>query len=87
MGLAAQTKRLVTVEENTLAGGFGSAILQLIQASGLSDVKVECIGLPDGFVEHGPQELLRAMFALDSDGIAQRIRVSFPELFARGHSS
>jgi len=86
LGLAAQTKRLVTVEENILAGGFGSAILQLIQASGLSDVKVECIGLPDAFVEHGPRELLSAMFALDSDGIARRIRVSFPELFARGHS-
>jgi len=78
--LAARTKRLVTTEENALAGGFGSAVLQLVRASGLTDVEVECIGLPDDFVDHGPQELFRAMFDLDAEGISRRIRAAFPEL-------
>ncbi len=87
--LASQTKRLVTVEENALAGGFGSAVSQLVQASGLADVRVDGIGLPDSFVDHGPQELFRAMFDLDADGIARRVKTAFPELSAQrvGHGT
>lgn len=79
--LATRTKRLVTVEENALAGGFGSAVRELLGSARLDQVRVECLGLPDSFVEHGTQELLRSMFDLDADGIARRIRSSFPELF------
>ncbi len=78
--LATRTKRLLTVEESAIAGGFGSAVLQLLESSGLVEVRAKCIGLPDEFVEHGPQELFRSMFDLDSEGIARRIRNSFPEL-------
>ncbi|MEE8174276.1 MAG: 1-deoxy-D-xylulose-5-phosphate synthase [Dehalococcoidia bacterium] len=78
--VAEQTKRLVTVEENALAGGFGSAVLQLLQSSGVTDVRVEHIGLPDEFVEQGPQALLRAKYDLDSEGISRRVLSSFPEL-------
>jgi hypothetical protein len=39
--------------------------------------------LPDKFIEHGPQELLRSLYNLDSDGIAQYIRNSFPKLFSK----
>ncbi len=80
LDLAAQTKRLVTVEENAIAGGFGSAVLELVQSSGIHDVEVELIGLPDEFVEHGPQGLLRAKYNLDADGIARHVLSSFPEL-------
>jgi 1-deoxy-D-xylulose-5-phosphate synthase len=78
-----RTKRLVMVEENTLAAGFGSAVVQLLESSKLPGVRTECIGLPDEFIEHGPQELFRSMFDLDAEGIARRIRGSFPELAAR----
>jgi 1-deoxy-D-xylulose-5-phosphate synthase len=78
-----RTRRLVMVEENTLAAGFGSAVVQLLESSKLPGVRTECIGLPDEFIEHGPQELFRSMFDLDAEGIARRIRGSFPELAAR----
>jgi len=77
---ASKVKRLLTVEENTLAGGFGSAVLQLLQARSIRDVQVSCLGIPDEFVEHAPQPFLRAKYALDASGIASRIVDSFPEL-------
>jgi 1-deoxy-D-xylulose-5-phosphate synthase len=77
---AKKVKRLLTVEENTLAGGFGSAVLQSLQAHGLRDVQVRCLGIPDEFVEHAPQSVLRAKYALDASGIAGWIVDSFPEL-------
>jgi 1-deoxy-D-xylulose-5-phosphate synthase len=73
-----KTKRLVTVEENVLAGGFGSAVLSLL--SSIAGVRALRIGIPDEFVEHGPQELLRANYSLNAEGIAQRILSFFPEL-------
>lgn len=84
LSMAAKSGRLVTVEENALAGGFGSAVLQLCQSSNLVGLRVECIGLPDVFVEQGSQQQMRATFDLDSDGIVRRLRKSFPELFIRG---
>ncbi|UCG84176.1 MAG: 1-deoxy-D-xylulose-5-phosphate synthase, partial [Dehalococcoidia bacterium] len=80
---AERTKGLVTVEENALIGGFGSSVLQLVHSSGLSSIKVESIGLPDDFVEHGDQYIFRSEFCLDSQGIAGRIRQAFPELSAQ----
>lgn len=79
--LASKTKRLITVEENVLAGGFGSAVLSLL--SSIADIRVLRIGLPDEFVEHGPQKFLRAKYSLDAEGIAQRILSFFPELARR----
>lgn len=80
LGVAQKVNRLVTVEENTLAGGFGSAVMQLLQANRLRSVQVRCLGIPDEFVEHAPQSLLRARYALDASGIADQIMDSFPEL-------
>lgn len=78
--LATSTRRLLTVEENALAGGLGSAVLELLGKARLESVKVECLGLPDRFIEHGTQEFFRAMFNLDSEGIARCVRAAFPEL-------
>ena len=78
--LASRSGRLVTIEENVLAGGFGSAVLEALEQAGLTSVRVERIGLPDRFIEHGPQELFRTMFDLDATGIVRRIRAAFPEL-------
>ena len=80
LNLAAKTKRILTVEENALAGGFGNAVLQLLEEAKFNEVQVECIGLPDKFIDHGPQGLFRSMFELDSEGIARRIKNSFPGL-------
>lgn len=83
---ASRTGRLITVEENALAGGFGSAVLEVLSGAGVTRVRVECLGLPDRFIEHGTQELFRSMFTIDAEGIARRIRQSFPELLVEASS-
>jgi 1-deoxy-D-xylulose-5-phosphate synthase len=75
--VARRAKKVVTVEENALAGGFGSAVLGLL--SGETAIDVHRIGIPDEFVEHGSQDILRAQYGLDSRGIVQNILSSFPE--------
>jgi len=71
--LARDHDRLVTVEENVVMGGAGSAVAEALAAAGLF-VPVQSIGLPDAFVEHGdPAGLLREC-GLDSEGIVERVR-------------
>ena len=62
--------RIVTVEENALQGGFGSAVLELLFDSGLQDVKVKRLGIPDRYIEHGSQAQLRKDLGIDAEGIA-----------------
>ena len=63
---------VVTVEENCAAGGFGSAVGELLYQQ---DVRVPllCLGLPDEFVEHGSREVLLGSVGLDARSIADRI--------------
>ncbi|MDM8000839.1 MAG: 1-deoxy-D-xylulose-5-phosphate synthase [Dehalococcoidia bacterium] len=77
---ASKLKRVLTVEENTLAGGFGSSVLQLLQSHGLCDVQTRCLGIPDEFVEHASQQSLRTRYHLDAPGIASQITSSFADL-------
>lgn len=72
----AKTHRLiVTVEEAYLAGGFGSAVLELLEENGLQDqVKVVRMGVPDRIVTHGDAKLLLAKYGLDEDGIYNRVK-------------
>ncbi len=74
----ARTKRLiVTIEEAYLAGGFGSAVLELLEENGLQDrVRVVRMGIPDRLITHGDPKLLLAKYGLDVDGIYMRIRES-----------
>ena len=86
---ANRTKRVVTIEENALAGGFGSAVLKVLSGCGCTGISTVCLGLSDEFVEHGPQSTLRAKYDLDAEGIERRIKQAFPELtktrFKIGH--
>ncbi len=70
--LASETGLILTVEENVLAGGFGSAVLEFFSREGIGDVRVERIGIPDRFVEHGTQQVLRSKYGLDAAGIYER---------------
>jgi len=72
----AQSKRLiVTVEEAYLAGGFGSAVMELLEENSMLDtVKVVRMGVPDRIVTHGDAKLLLAKYGLDADGIYQKVR-------------
>lgn len=69
LGLAAQHGRVLTVEENVVAGGFGSAVLELLADRELFGVQVKRLGIPDIFVEHGTQGVLRKKYDLDAAGI------------------
>ena len=69
--------RIVTVEENVLAGGFGSAVLEALSEAGMEDVPVLRIGMPDSFVEHGTAADQRQRLQLDAEGIAAQILQAF----------
>ncbi|PYQ31411.1 MAG: 1-deoxy-D-xylulose-5-phosphate synthase [Acidobacteria bacterium] len=69
---------VITVEEGSLAGGFGSAIMERCQELGIEDVHVHRIGIPDEYVHHGAQDVLRAQYDLHAEGIARRVREFVP---------
>ncbi|MFO7772547.1 MAG: 1-deoxy-D-xylulose-5-phosphate synthase [Dehalococcoidia bacterium] len=71
LNVAKRTRKMVIVEENVLSGGFGAAVLELLEGAGVSDVKVKRLGIPDEFVPHGKQDLLRSLYRLDAPGIAR----------------
>ena len=71
--LANQIKHIVTAEENTLSGGFGSGVAKLLQESGITDAQIRSIGIPDKFVEQGAQDILRSKYGLDAKGIAEQV--------------
>jgi 1-deoxy-D-xylulose-5-phosphate synthase len=71
--LAMRIKRIVTVEENTLAGGFGSYVNDAIKQADISDVIIRNIGVPDVFIEHGGQAFLRSKYGLDAQGIVKKV--------------
>lgn len=69
---------LVTVEENAIAGGAGSAVTEFLNSKGLN-IAVLQLGLDDRYVEHGkPQQLLKVEH-LDADGIRQSIEQRWSE--------
>lgn len=74
VALAQTTGRIVTVEENVLAGGFGSAVGELLRCAGVGTrVDHLAIGLPDRFIEHGSQGILREKYGLSVDGICAQV--------------
>jgi 1-deoxy-D-xylulose-5-phosphate synthase len=72
--LARDVGRIVTIEENAVHGGFGSAVLELLQANSVDNAIVRCIGIPDKYIEHGAQSILRHKCGLDAEGIEQVAR-------------
>ena len=84
---ASRVKRVFTVEENVLSGGFGSSVAELLQKSGVDDVQVRSVGLPDDFIEHGPQAALRSRYGLDAEGIGRQVLALFPDLRERRPSA
>jgi 1-deoxy-D-xylulose-5-phosphate synthase len=67
------TGRIMTVEENVLEGGFGSALLELLQERGLHSIEVRRLGIPGVFVEHGSRDQLRKRYRLDGQGIFRAV--------------
>ncbi len=71
---ARSLKRVLTVEENVLMGGFGSAVLELFEEQGIRDVTVKRLGVRDTFVEHATQRELRRLCGIDEEGICAAAR-------------
>ncbi|MGH2496364.1 MAG: 1-deoxy-D-xylulose-5-phosphate synthase [Ktedonobacteraceae bacterium] len=73
--LARRVRRIVTVEDNMLAGGFGSAVLEFLEARGLlREVDIRVIGYPDRFIEHGAPSILKELHGLTSSHIKEVVR-------------
>ena len=77
--LARNHSALVTVEDGATMGGAGSAVLEALQAAGLS-LPVLQLGLPDQFIEHGDPVKLLSLQGLDAEGIERRVRARFSHL-------
>jgi 1-deoxy-D-xylulose-5-phosphate synthase len=75
--LAARHAAVITLEDGTIRGGFGSAVLELLAAEGVS-VPVRVMGLPDSFIPHGNPAALLAQFGLDADGVVAAAQQMLP---------
>lgn len=78
--LAKTHDAFVTIEEASIMGGAGSAVTESLNAHGIS-IPVLQLGLPDEFIDHGDQMLLRSKAGLDASGIQASIQKRFGDLF------
>ena len=65
--------KIITIENNSIAGGFGSAVLEFAQESKYMNVAIERLGIPDKFIEHGNTEQLKKSISIDNDSIKETI--------------
>lgn len=72
--LAKGTGRLVTIEDHVVAGGFGSAVLELLESRGIRDINVRVIGCPDKPIEHGAASILKELHGLSSAHLKDVVR-------------
>jgi 1-deoxy-D-xylulose-5-phosphate synthase len=72
--LAKGTRRVVTVEDHGIKGGFGSAILELLESHGLNHIDVRVIGFPDRPIEHGAPSILKELYGLTASHIKDVVR-------------
>lgn len=71
--LLVQFNKVLTLEENVLKGGFGSAILEFIADKNLKGIEVKNLGVPDEFIEQGSRNILLEQCGLDPDGIEKNM--------------
>jgi 1-deoxy-D-xylulose-5-phosphate synthase len=72
LSISKQHKILVTIEENVISGGAGSAVNELLQRNNIT-IPTLTLGIPNYFVEQGEREALLAQYRLDRDGILNSI--------------
>ena len=72
VALARRCGALVTLEEHSVAGGFGSAVLEALAVAGVS-VPTRCLGIPDRLIEHGNPATILSSLGLDSAGIVRAV--------------
>ncbi len=72
--IANRFDKIVTVEENSIVGGFGSAVLEYFSDQNYKNDIIR-IGLPDHFIDHGTQEELHKLISIDPEGIFKKIKI------------
>ena len=77
--------KIVTLEEGTVSGGFGSSVLEFFERENIRDISIKCFGLPDQFIEHGAREELLRKYHLTPDEIAATVSVEVLSAFAENH--
>ena len=77
--LAKTHDAFVTLEDNAVAGGAGSAVAECLSASGIT-LPILHLGLPDVFLEHGTRDEVLSMAGLDLPGVRQAILARFPQI-------
>ena len=68
-------KKIITIEENVIQGGFGSAVCELLMDNNVTDIQIKRIGLPDKFITQGTQKELRDFYNLSSRGICGEVEI------------
>jgi len=76
--LAREGYSIITLEEGCLAGGFGSAVLETLSQAGYYHTVVECMGVPDEFIEHGSVREQREALGLTPDVVAKKVLSLWP---------
>jgi 1-deoxy-D-xylulose-5-phosphate synthase len=71
--VAEKFNKVITLEENNLPGGFGSAVAEYFISKNYKN-DLQFIGLPDKFIDHGTQEELHHILGIDPDGIVGRVK-------------
>ena len=71
--VAAKFQKIITLEENNLPGGFGTAVAEYFISKNYKN-DLQFIGLPDKFIDHGTQEELHHLLGIDPDGIVERVK-------------
>jgi 1-deoxy-D-xylulose-5-phosphate synthase len=84
--LAKTHDAFVTLEDNAIAGGAGSAVAECLAAHGIT-LPILHLGLPDAYLEHGSREEVLSMGGLDLPSIRNAIRARFPQLVAASASA
>jgi 1-deoxy-D-xylulose-5-phosphate synthase len=74
--VASLVPKIITVEDNVIQGGFGSAVLELLNEMELLHVRIKRLGIPDLFIEQGDTNELRKIYGLDEDSISSVV-ISF----------
>lgn len=69
---ANKTGNIITIEEHVLAGGFGSAVMEMLEAKGLNNIKVVKLGITDEFVEHGNPSIMRHRYGLTTENVVKQ---------------
>ena len=83
LDLALKIPRVITVEENVLAGGFGAAVMELLADHDLYSTAVKRIGIADTFVQHGASNKLRERYGIDADAVvkaAETLLIKNPQI-------